>query len=101
DMGLGKTIQVLALLLSLKQDASDVNRPSLLVVPASLLANWQQEAARFAPDLRCLLAHPSAMPRQELLALDAERLAGVDLVITTYSTLPRLPQLQAVHWRLA
>ncbi len=96
DMGLGKTIQVLALLLTLPR-----TRPSLLVAPASLLANWQQEAARFAPGLRCLVAHPSAMPQETLRALDEDRLAGTDLVITSYGTLLRLPKaLLATHWQL-
>ena len=97
DMGLGKTIQVLALLLSLKKEGS---RPSLLVAPASLLANWMQEAERFTPSLSCLIAHPSALPREELQALDATRLAGVDLVITSYGTLLRLPRLADIRWRL-
>ncbi|NNM53067.1 MAG: DEAD/DEAH box helicase [Pseudomonadales bacterium] len=96
DMGLGKTIQILALLLTLQR-----TRPSLLVAPASLLANWQQEAARFTPTLRCLIVHPSAMRKDELLALDAERLAGVDLVITSYGTLMRMPNLLTMHWHLA
>ncbi|PKO90902.1 MAG: ATP-dependent helicase [Betaproteobacteria bacterium HGW-Betaproteobacteria-10] len=96
DMGLGKTIQVLALLLTLPRP-----RPSLLVAPASLLANWQQEAERFTPSLRCLIAHPSAMPQDELRGLDAERLAGVDLVITSYGTLMRQPNLLAMRWQLA
>ncbi len=112
DMGLGKTLQVIALLVLLKQEAEQNRpdpsvrrvlrplRPSLLVVPASLLANWQQEVARFAPGLRCLLAHPSGMARADLLALDEAGLAQVDLLVTTYGTLPRLPKLQAVHWRL-
>ena len=52
DMGLGKTIQVLALLTVLKRDAGAGRRPSLLVAPASLLANWVAETSRFAPDLR-------------------------------------------------
>lgn len=95
DMGLGKTIQVLALLLTLERQ-----RPSLLVAPASLLANWQQEAERFTPTLRCLIAHPSAMPKDDLRALDAGRLAGVDLVITSYGTLMRLPRLLDVRWHL-
>jgi len=95
DMGLGKTIQVLSLLLTLERQ-----RPSLLVAPASLLANWQQEAERFTPTLRCLIAHPSAMPQEELRALDAEQLAGVDLVITSYGTLMRLPKLQEMPWHL-
>ncbi|MBK8307622.1 MAG: DEAD/DEAH box helicase [Pseudomonadales bacterium] len=96
DMGLGKTIQVLALLLTLQR-----TRPSLLVAPASLLANWQEEAERFTPTLRCLIAHPSAMAQEELRALDAERLAGIDLVITSYATLMRLPNLLALRWHLA
>ena len=58
DMGLGKTIQVLALLLRLSQRRGD-RRPSLLVAPASLLANWAAEAARFAPSLEVFIAHPS------------------------------------------
>jgi non-specific serine/threonine protein kinase len=95
DMGLGKTIQVLALLLTLERQ-----RPSLLVAPASLLANWQQEAERFTPSLRCLIAHPSALAQDDLRALDAGRLAGVDLVITSYGTLMRLPNLQEVRWHL-
>ena len=95
DMGLGKTIQVLSLLLTLER-----RRPSLLVAPASLLANWQQEAERFTPTLRCLVAHPSAMGQEALRALDAEGLCGVDLVITSYGTLMRLPRLQAVRWQL-
>ena len=99
DMGLGKTIQVLALLLTLQQDGR--RRPSILVAPASLLGNWAQEAARFAPGLRVLLVHPSAMAREEMQALDARRLASVDLVVTTYGTLPRLPKLTELRWRLA
>lgn len=95
DMGLGKTIQVLALLLTLER-----SRPSLLVAPASLLANWQAEAERFTPSLRCLIAHPSALAQDDLQALDAGRLAGVDLVITSYGTLMRLPRLQEVRWHL-
>jgi len=95
DMGLGKTIQVLALLLTLERHG-----PSLLVAPASLLANWQQEADRFTPSLRCLIAHPSAMAQDELRALDAGQLAGIDLVITSYGTLMRLPNLLAMRWHL-
>ena len=102
DMGLGKTIQVLALLATLKREspAGAEARPSLLVAPASLLANWTAEAARFAPELRLLVAHPSAIPREELRALDTERLAGVDLVATSYGTLLRLPLLEQQDWRL-
>ncbi len=103
DMGLGKTIQVLAALLRNKlQSAADRRRPpSLLVVPASLIGNWKAEAARFAPNLRLRIAHPSETPREELAELTndpARALRGVDLVITTYSMLARLDGLHAAGW---
>ncbi len=99
DMGLGKTLQVLALLLARKR--SEGPAPSLLVAPASLLANWAQEAARFAPGLRVLLAHTSEMPAQALAALLPEQLAQSDLVITSYGAVHRLPWVQQTTWRLA
>ena len=101
DMGLGKTIQVLSLLLVLKRERRGAARPSLLVVPASLMANWAAEAERFTPTLRLLIAHPSAMPASELHTLDPRQLNGVDLVITSYGTLPRLPMMENVRWCLA
>jgi non-specific serine/threonine protein kinase len=110
DMGLGKTIQVLGLLLLVKRGAAagaprvqadaGPRRPSLLVVPASLVANWQQEIRRFAPDLEVFVAHPSERPSRELAALAPEDLDGADLVITTYGQVPRLPWLGEVPWTL-
>jgi superfamily II DNA or RNA helicase len=100
DMGLGKTIQVLALLTVLKREAGKRRRPSLLVAPASLLANWVAEAGRFAPDLEVLLAHPSALPADELKRLPAERLEGADLVVTSYGSLLRLPWIETTRFDL-
>src|ERR1051326_1490647 len=80
DMGLGKTVQVLALMESRRKGES---RPSLVVVPRSLIFNWQQEAARFTPKLR-VLTHTGS-----------ERIKGnahfenYDLILTTYGTLRR------------
>jgi hypothetical protein len=114
DMGLGKTIQVLSLLAILKteqqngrysvlQRAAGLQRrtTSLLIAPASLLANWASEIARFAPNLKAFIAHPSALPAAELRDLDPQRLADVDLVITSYGSLVRLPWLQNMRWRVA
>jgi non-specific serine/threonine protein kinase len=101
DMGLGKTIQVLGLLLLFKRRAQRGDPPHLLVVPASLLANWQAEIERFAPSLVALVAHPSAMSARELGELPGAALDGTDLVITTYGTLARIDALRAREWSLA
>jgi non-specific serine/threonine protein kinase len=100
DMGLGKTIQVLSLLLVLKHEAQAKRRPSLLVAPASLLANWAAEIERFAPSVKALVAHPSALPVAALATLEPQRLAAVDLVITSYGSLLRIPWLADTAWHL-
>lgn len=81
DMGLGKTIQVLALLLILRQrkvsGASPPSGPALLVVPASLVANWKAEIARFAPSLATFYVHPSETPAATLAIMtDGKRRAA-------------------------
>ena len=101
DMGLGKTIQVLSLLLVLKRQDGAKPQPSLLVAPASLLANWAAEIERFAPGLKALIAHPSVLPAAELKALEAARLRDIDLVITSYGSLLRAPWIAETPWRLA
>jgi non-specific serine/threonine protein kinase len=102
DMGLGKTIQVLALLLVLKQErAQSDRRPSVLVAPASLLANWAAEIERFAPSLSVLIAHPCAMSVADLKSMQEPRLAGIDLVITSYGATLRYPWLGTTAWRVA
>ena len=100
DMGLGKTIQVLSLLLVLKNEAQDQPKPCLLVAPASLLANWSAEIARFAPSLKAVVVHPSAGPAEKLTLDGLGNLAGIDLVMTTYGFLARVPWLEATSWRL-
>jgi len=104
DMGLGKTIQVLALLLVLERQrtsrAGAARQPSLLVAPASLLANWASEIARFAPGLSTLVAHPSAMPADALKTIDQARVKEADLVITTYASVRALPWISSLGWSL-
>ena len=100
DMGLGKTIQVLSLLLALKRQRP---KSSLLVLPASLLANWKSEIAKFTPSLSVKFVHPSETPRDELAELaenPSESLKGVDAVLTTYGMVLRQPWLREVAWRL-
>jgi superfamily II DNA or RNA helicase len=101
DMGLGKTIQVLSLLLVLKHEANAKRKPCLLVAPASLLANWAAEISRFAPSLKAIVAHPSAAPDEKLKTDGADNLEDVDLVITSYGYLARVPWLSSTSWRLA
>jgi superfamily II DNA or RNA helicase len=100
DMGLGKTIQVLSLMLVLKTEGGERRKPCLLVASASLLANWAAEIARFAPSLNVLVAHPSATPAEKLTNLGESDLADVDVVITSYGFLARLPSLAATPWQL-
>ncbi len=84
DMGLGKTVQVLALLEARREMrlAGTVNGPSLIVVPRSLVFNWQAEAQRFTPKLR-VLDHTGAR-----LAPGAH-FEEYDVILTTYGTLRR------------
>ncbi len=104
DMGLGKTIQVLALLLCDRAEGPcGRRRPSLLVIPASLLGNWRNEWKRFAPGLRMLFLHPAETDRRMLERVGrdpAGGLEGVDLAVTTYAMLSRTSWLAEVDWRL-
>jgi non-specific serine/threonine protein kinase len=98
DMGLGKTIQVLALLLLVKQEGQKPGKPSILVLPASLLANWKAEMERFAPSLDARFIHPSM---QDYSTAQPSDLDSLDLVVTTYGMLSRQPWFEAVSWNLA
>ncbi len=106
DMGLGKTIQVIALLLQLKHGEKNKKskpNPTLLIVPTSLLGNWQREVERFAPDLRMFVAHRSVNDASLLKRVaenPSEELADVDLVATTYGLARREKWLAEMKWRL-
>ena len=98
DMGLGKTIQLISLLVLVKHQTPHPaqQQPHLLILPASLLGNWQTEINRFAPDLRLWIAHSSANSATE----DTPELGDIDLVITTYATLRRLPWMSKMSWNI-
>jgi superfamily II DNA or RNA helicase len=82
DMGLGKTVQVLAHILGEKQRGR-LQQPALVVAPTSLVGNWQNETARFAPALKVLVIH--GIDRADRY----DEIADHDLIITTYPLLPR------------
>jgi non-specific serine/threonine protein kinase len=85
DMGLGKTIQILALLDSLREQ----KLKTLLVVPASLICNWQQEIEKFAPNLRATVVLDETLNVKEY-----------DLFIVTYKRATRLEKLKKISWNL-
>jgi SNF2 family DNA or RNA helicase len=82
-MGLGKTVQVLALLLRRKRANVREKRPSLVVAPRSLVHNWITEAQRFTPDLTVLDYTGIARERARDVFQD------YDVVVTTYGTVRR------------
>lgn len=86
DMGLGKTIQVIAYLEKLRH--TDKDTKVLLVVPASLLGNWQKEIEKFAPNMNFQLLHGRL----------AEEINFGFLTITTYGIVNRLESLMEMHW---
>jgi uncharacterized Zn finger protein len=92
DMGLGKTLQVITALLKLKQDGALQTDKALIVVPTSLLTNWQKEIARFAPDLSVDIYHGSKR------SLDASR---PDILLTTYGVVrSAATEIKALGWRM-
>jgi len=108
DMGLGKTIQVISLLLALRRrraesNTAGANVPSLLIVPASLIANWKVEIQKFAPSLSVFYAHASETPNEKLTAVaksPASALDGNELVITSYTMAVRLAWLKETPWNV-
>lgn len=82
DMGLGKSLQLLALLAS----RHGVGKPTLLVCPTSVIGNWEREALKFFPQLQLMVHHGAARTKGE----EFQQLAlGHDLVVTSYSLLHR------------
>ena len=102
DMGLGKTLQVIALMAQGETDTASVNKPVILVVPASLIGNWLSEFKKFAPQLRVFPAHPSRTARETIdhaLAHPDEVFPHYHAILTSYGLLQRSPALQSYHWQ--
>lgn len=85
DMGLGKTVMTLAMLQAQKEAAimgkdgrDDAARPTLLVMPTSLLYNWELEAQKFTPSLR-VMAYTGTYRYKNMAQFD-----GYDLILTSY-----------------
>ncbi len=85
DMGLGKTPMTLAMLetrRAMRADKKQKPAPTLVVVPKSLVFNWQAEAAKFTPELK-VLNHTGGEREKETI----EHFDEYDLILTTYGTL--------------
>ena len=94
DMGLGKTMQTLALLLSLREGGE--KKPCLLICPTSVVNNWVQEAARFAPGLPVMAHHGLGRKKDALFEKTASEHA---LVISSYGLLQRdVSVFQNIPW---
>lgn len=104
EMGLGKTLQTITLLLSyyerfengadidsedeaagISENGSKVRKPSLVVVPASLVYNWSEELHRFAPALNYVLITGTKKERDDLIL----NIEGFDVAVTSYDLLKR------------
>lgn len=92
DMGLGKTVQVLAFLEKLRKNQKGAR--VLLVVPASLIGNWQKEAEKFAPLMTVLVLHGGGSKTLGELVKEDESF----LTITTYGMVARIESLQEIVW---
>ena len=79
EMGLGKTVQVIALLRTLY--AKEPHAPSLILVPRSLIFNWQNELSRFAPELSCLLYYGQG---RQVSQLEDPK---IQIVLSSYATI--------------
>jgi hypothetical protein len=94
EMGLGKTAQTIAHI-TVELEAGRLDRPALIVVPTSLIANWTAELGKFAPHLRFAVLH--GVDRHER----RDRLEGTHVVITTYTVLTRdIEAMKELPWHM-
>jgi SNF2 family DNA or RNA helicase len=99
DMGLGKSIELIALLLHKKQESRDQLTsfaPTLLICPMSIVGNWHRELQRFAPSLSVMVHHGADRLSDDAFIEEAKE---HDVVITTYALALRdKEELSAIEW---
>ena len=86
DMGLGKTIQLIALLQHERINPTNIVGPTLLVVPTSVIGNWERELDKFSPELKVHVHHGAERPLGEAFS---GIVSGCDVIITTYGLVHR------------
>ena len=92
DMGLGKTIQILSAILFLKEQDQFDSEPTLIIVPPTLISNWENEIKKFTPDLTYYVYHGSnrTFPLEEY-----------DIILTSYGVVRLdLDMFMDTNWRL-
>jgi len=95
DMGLGKTLQVITLLSKIKEEGALKKKKALVVVPTGLLHNWENEVARFAPNLSTATYHG---PSRDL---SAESIVASDIVLSTYGVVRSdVDKLKKCKWQI-
>ncbi len=87
DMGLGKTLQSIAFIVSVLPEIRNLQLPAIIVCPASLMYNWQNELRKFAPEIRAVIADGSKTERGRILKEGEGTRA--DVIITSYPLLRR------------
>ena len=83
-MGLGKTVQLLALILDYKENNKDT-KPTIVVTPSSLTLNWQSEISKFASNLKVQVIHGNVEDRENQI----NEINNYDVIITSYDLLKR------------
>jgi len=91
DMGLGKTVQMIAFL---EYKRIHSKGKALLILPASLIGNWQKELERFAPEMPYQVLHKSASKSAGTILIDEAKY----LFITTYGMAVRMETLNQRKW---
>ena len=91
DMGLGKTVQIIAFLEDKRINNSGM---ALLILPASLIGNWQKEIEKFTPEMPYQILHKSSLKSSQTIQFKE----GKFLYITTYGMASRLEELNEKNW---